>query len=404
MTDLPAVPSAAAAAAPAITAAPPSLDDAPAFVRILRRSATGLEHTLTVYGAALLIALLLLAVAAVYVTPALVPINHGVDYAGLSVRPFDFAAGHYLQLRILTPALGHWLHLRGPLFPILPLAMDVFLLAAVYTYFRKQHFDPAEATGMAALLAFSTPVLSQLHFAGYIDPTSHLLIFLMLISARYLWLWPILFSLAMLNHGSNILVGPLVVCTAIAYRPRWTTLLLAGAAAALAVVPAAAYSAYVQAHAEIPLSESHYLNADHIKECIWYSGRCMYLGIFLAFKLFWFFPLAAVALLAQRGSLTRAGWLVLAVACALAQLLFATDTSRLVGLAFPAILFGAAACREAWGTSRFVRRLWLLVGLNFFVPQYYIGQTTAIPYFPLPLSFLLRHVFNLDAWDLCWRT
>jgi hypothetical protein len=56
------------------------------------------------------------------------------------------------------------------------------------------------------------------------------------------------------------------------------------------------------------------------------------------------------------------------------------------------------------GTAVFTRRLWLLIGLNFFVPRYYIGQATAIPFFPLPLPLVVKYVFGLKACDLCWRT
>jgi hypothetical protein len=125
-------------------------------------------------------------------------------------------------------------------------------------------------------------------------------------------------------------------------------------------------------------------------------------GLFEAFKLFWFLPLAGAATLWARGRKAETILLTLPVLSALGQLPLATDTSRLMGLAFPSVLLSLKPLREVWGAS-FNKRLWMLILLNFLVPQYYVGQHLAIYLIPLPVSLLMRFLFNVDPWaDSIW--
>jgi peptidoglycan/LPS O-acetylase OafA/YrhL len=125
-----------------------------------------------------------------------------------------------------------------------------------------------------------------------------------------------------------------------------------------------------------------------------------WLGVFEAFKLFWFLPLLAIVR-TPRGSrrLLIAG-LALTFCAGALQLLISHDTSRHVGHSFMTVLLGAKQLREvAPDRERFARNLLLLVAANLLVPQYYVGQQRAWPFLPLPVSLLLL-LFGLDPWKL----
>jgi hypothetical protein len=62
------------------------------------------------------------------------------------------------------------------------------------------------------------------------------------------------------------------------------------------------------------------------------------------------------------------------VTCASSQLLVAGDVSRLLGLAFPVILYGAEELRSSLDEKRFAIVLWQVVLVSFLIPHYYVGQ------------------------------
>ena len=169
---------------------------------------TRVEQRFGLWVAAGLVAALLLVVACTYVTPAIYSINHGRHYEYMSVNPFDFARRIKVQSRPLTPVLAWLLFLRGSHYILLPLAVGTALLAVVYGFFRRRDWRPLDAVGMAALLAFSTPLLHVIHFAGYTDTTSYLLLMLMMMAIARPWLVAVLAALALLNHESNLFAFP----------------------------------------------------------------------------------------------------------------------------------------------------------------------------------------------------
>lgn len=367
------------------------------------------------WGGAGLLGVILMAAAAVYVTPALQAVNNGIGYQALADNPFDFSRPLMLRswdereriqyrdmmrLRILTPLVAHYLYFRGPAYIFFPLLVGVLFLAAVYIHARRQGFGGAEALGMAGLMAFTTPILFHLHFQGYTDTTTYLLLFLTLVFAGRWWLWPIFFALAILNHHSSPFLAPLLLLSP-RRRTHWlATVLLLG----LSVVPFYLYHQWARVHAGNLLDETLYLSRDHIRFTVNSVAQYLPLGAFEAFKPAWAFPLIAIAYLLQTRRWRYALFLAAAIVLAMLQMLFVWDTSRHISLiAFVAVLFGAEVVREKWGAPRFVRTLWVLIGFNFLVPQYYIGQATAYPFYPLPVSLILRFVFGIDAWDLWWK-
>ena len=121
-------------------------------------------------------------------------------------------------------------------------------------------------------------------------------------------------------------------------------------------------------------------------------------GFFYAFKLFWTFPFAAGYYYMKEKDTKQLIFFALVLLGTLAQLLLASDTSRLIGLAFPLLIFGAMKLVEKWGTEIFLKRTFYIILINFLIPQFYVGQSVMIPFYPLPLSWILKHFYGIETW------
>jgi hypothetical protein len=131
-------------------------------------------------------------------------------------------------------------------------------------------------------------------------------------------------------------------------------------------------------------------------------ARMAWLGVFEAFKLFWFLPLLAIARAPRDGGKAQIAGLILTFSAGVLHLLISHDTSRHMGHSFMTILLGAKYLKAVTpDQQRFARNLLVLVAANFLVPQYYVGQRRAWPFLPLPVSLLLL-AFGFDPWKLPW--
>ena len=347
--------------------------------------------------AAGLVAAVLLLLAALYVTPSPVAGNHGCHYQALSVAPFDFDAHNRLQNRVLTPLVAHCLGLRGRTYLLLPVVIGWILLALVHAHARRRGLAPGECAGVTALLAFSTPILASLHFTGYTDTTTYLAVFVTWI-ARSLPVATIAFAVAVANHESAMFAAPwLIAARALDCGSRRAYAFAACLGAAL--VPTAVYRAWLQSVMPGGLDTAYFLTLDNVQRSLGEIAKNAWLGVFMAFKLLWWFAFAGALACWRGGRRGRAAWFGLVCVCAAAQLVFATDTSRLLGLAFPAVLAGAYVMRDR-DPAAFPRVLWTLLAYNLLVPQYYVGQDLALPLFPVPvtLGIWLSGRWPFDLW------
>ena len=328
------------------------------------------------------------------------PVSHGMDYAWLSVTPFDFRANNPLQFRILTPLLAHYLFLRGDIYVFAPLTMGGLFLSLIYFYFRKNGFSSGESLGVVSLMAFTTPISSALYFMGYVYTTSYLLLFLIIVFIRRPLVWAPLYSLALLNHESNLFAAPWIVML-----ENWRGFSVGRYARSLLLISAALlpmvlyrYGVYLVGGRAIVYAAGAYLSWGNVRNVFYPGAYYMWAGVFGAFKLLWFFPLYAIyRLVGVRRRRREVAWLGLIIVCAVSQLLIASDVTRLMGLAFPAVLFGAKAVRDVWGKEVFARRLWLLIGFNFLVPHYQVVAGTLILIQPLPVSLALKYIFGVGV-------
>jgi len=372
------------------------------FVNGIDSLCKSLETKFGLYLSSLILSALLLILASLYATPVFKPINHGVYFVQLSTNPFDISSNNPMQYRILTPLIGYILFLRGESFLILPLIMGWLLLATVYIYSRKQGFEESESLAFSSLLAFSSPILFLLHFQGYVDTTSYLLVILAIIFQDKPWVWPLFFSLSVVNHESNCFLLPWFLF--LMYYKRTNLKNIAKSLVVLTFMFSLImiYRKWVDKNVSGALSAGFYLQWPAIKFNISRIARFFSWGCFEAFKLFWFFPLLTCFEFFVLGRYRDIMHLALIILCAMFQLILASDTSRLMGLAFPSILFSAMALKELWGSNHFKKWIWLVIILNFFVPQYYVGQECGIPFLPSPISVILKYCIGFDPWESWW--
>ena len=332
--------------------------------------------------AALILGLILVATAAIISRPSLKPVNHGALYSRLSEDPLSFSEKNWVQLRILGPLVGHLLFLRGRLFPILPSLFLVLFLASIYWHGRRRGFGGAMSLGLAALMAFSTVTLFPLYGAGYVDPIGSFLIFWCLASSGRPLLQSVFFGLALFTHESALFALPWLLLPPEPGQPRrWRNWLVLVVACSVAVGLLFVWREYGNAQLPVRFSNEYYLkrmskNWPIIRE-LWP------LGVFMAFRLFWAFPVLAAADGLRGRRWHRVAWLGAVVAGALAQLLVAHDVSRLMGLAFPAVLKGAEFVRSERGEAASNRLLWSLILLNFLVPAYEVRPPSLFRFWPV---------------------
>ena len=374
-----------------------------------------LEQRLGLVASALLAGLLLLGMACVYTTPQTTVQHNGAYYAAISEDPFNFSDGNAFRHRILSPLLGYLLFLRGPNFIFFPLLVAVLFLAAIYHYFRTHGFEESESFLVAALMAFSSPVLFLLRFQGYTDNLGYLLLWYCFVYRQKRWLWAPLFSLALFNHDSNVFSAPwvmLLVFESTYDRTRpvvgksslpigpWALDVLALIAS---IIPFVIFRLQVKLSTQM-VSPSLYWAL--LGQVYWIIAKYVWLGVFEAFKLFWVIPLRAfISPRADRRSFDRFLLTSFFLAGGL-QLLIAHDVSRHMGHAFMLILYGAILLKRQYPLpGELARYLVVLIAYNFLVPQYYVGQREAYLFVPLPISLLLQAILQVspDALRSPWR-
>jgi len=345
------------------------------------------ERGLGRFGTGLLLAVLFLLAACIYVTPELHPVFSGKDYAQYSKNPFDWKTPGGLRSRLLTPLIGWAVGLRGERFIVLPVLFGLAFLIAVYLTARSRFgWSPAESCAATAVVAFSTPILSTLRFPGYVDTTTDLLILLAFLTTANAG-WAVFLGLALLNHEGAIVTAPWLAFLAAGRRPGAMKLMQVVALLVLASAPAMLYHQFLISHGLMPMSEGYYFRWKKVVGTLALSGEYLAFGIFEGFKLFWFFPIAAMIAYAGERRYYELAAMCLLVGGALSQFLFVSDISRLVGIAFPAILIGMNECRRQ--LKNFRSWAWGIFCFNIFVPQFYVAQSQAIPLSPLPVKLLM---------------
>ena len=340
---------------------------------------------------ALISCLVLIGISILYGAPVWEAYFHGETFSRMSEMPWKLSAEIALQYRILSPMLGYFFLLRGPDFMWFMMAMGLLFLVLVYLLSRKKGLNPLEAYGVCALMALSTPILFVLHYPGYTDLTTYIFVVLIIMYKDKKWLCYLLTAIAFFNHEFIAFLIPWIafllnnnVLRSKKYFENLFILLLVS-------LPYLFFRIYVSRQVHVEYGLGYYFNAENIFWTLDHVKKLFLLGFFEAFKLFWLLPVLAIIYERKKKNSSLLITSFLIIGGTLLQLLIASDTSRLIGLAFPVILLGAYIMKEQWGEA-FAKRLWLLVLINLFIPSYYIGQEYIIP-FPPYIFQLLSSIF-----------
>lgn len=322
---------------------------------------------------AALVGLGCMALAAVYVRPATVPISLGLDYAELARDPFSTTNPN--GYRILTPLVAYLLGLRGNAIQVLNLIVAWLLLVFIYREMRRLGHGTTLALGTTLLVGLSMPTLFTIHVAGYTDSTTYLFVVLMLGARSRPWLYWSLFFVGLLNRESIAFLVPFFVVLSFdsmaAVRRSWWQALL-GVGASLLLYLALRYAMSLRLEARHSLA--YYLGPLTKDPLYWLrkTAPSYYAGFFSAFKLFWVVPAAAVYLAIMHRDWRDVLLLVAPVAGALAQTAIAVDTSRMVALSFPCLIIGVQVLLKYVVEPDLVAGLAGLLLVNWFVPQLYV--------------------------------
>lgn len=305
------------------------------------------------------------------------PTYLGKYYAELATDPFHPAADNPVGHRLLAPLLSWSLGLRGELLLVTNLLIVLTLLAAVYLWFRGRDDSPALSLTGTSVLALSMVTLTTLHYGGYTDSLTYLLVFAAYWMRARLWLSCALFLLALTNHEAAVFLAPWwFVILAQAQRPETHGARRAAIAVVLTLGVFVAFRlALERLHPSVSYRMGFYLAPLRDGPLHWFRESTPHrgLGIVQAFNLYWLIPLAAAARMVSRRGWRDAAVLLLPIPCALAQLFIAYDVTRLATLSFMSVLLGAEYLLR---TNGWQARYWIvpLSIANFLIPQLNIAM------------------------------
>ena len=353
----------------------------------------------------------LLLLAGFYVCPATRPAALGKFYVLLASHPFD-ADRNVVGFRILTPLISWAVGLRGNLLLVTNLIFAAVLLGMSYRYFASRCARPGDALLAALTLTYSLVTLTTVHYGGYTDSLTYVLLLAMWWGRRHRVLFHLCFLLGLLNRESVAFLVPwFAYLTLREVRPWWR------AALDLTIGFGAAFGLYALFRAwnaqgqQIKYTTGFYVAPLAADPLHWVRKSLGYwwLGWFSVFKLLWVFPVAAGVAAWRAGERHLVWSMLLLTACAWAQMAIAFDSSRMLTLAFPVMVLaleyllrpvageaaGAGPAPAVLGPGAEpppetgVRRWahWILLA-NLFVPQLFTAGTI-VEQMHSPLSRLL---------------
>ena len=338
-----------------------------------------------------LVGLLFVTIAGIYITPHFTAAFHGYNYSLLSNSPFDFSSNNPLRFRILLPLLGYLLFLRGPLFVIVPILFLWLLFSAIYHNYRRKNYPGADALLFSSLVAFSCAGLIPIVAAGYTDSGTYLFLFLAFTMIKRTGWSALNFALGLFNHECSLfLLGPLLLYHYYSHQKdvpktaRFTMYII------FAVVLYGAYRYIVAQLTSVEYDWDYYFaNLGKVTNIhrVW---RSTFVGAFFAFKLLWLLPMYALFLTFKAKEYLLALVITSIIFCTFLQLLIAYDITRIMCLAFPAILLSAERLKREFPSEQFTRILFVLILANLFVPQFLVADGEIIPMMPWPIWWALN--------------
>ncbi|MBD3418927.1 MAG: hypothetical protein GF398_02295 [Chitinivibrionales bacterium] len=350
------------------------------------------ESKLTRIGTAASISLVLLVAAGVYVRPALHCHGQGAAYAKLAEDPFDSTSPNPVGYRRLTPTISYVLGLRGRGIIVTNVLFAWLLLSLMYLYFRAVFPQPVDAFLGTAVIGSSLVVLTTLYYGGYCDALTYIMVLGM-------WRWranpvraSLCLALGLLNHESTLFAIPwLVAMSWLEQRAPKQKMLLIGGIVAV-ITGFVAYRLWLGRMMPAVFTVGYYMQPLLDNPVLWIRQAFLnwWLGFFTVFKLNWAVVFCAALMARKAGERRVVPAIALIVSSAGAQLLIAYDTSRMLTLAFPAMLPALEYCFKENCCGMRGKLGWIVV-INLAVPQLYTASY-AVELMVSPLSLFLSKV------------
>ncbi|MBK9762843.1 MAG: hypothetical protein IPO87_05645 [Flavobacteriales bacterium] len=323
----------------------------------------------------ILLGSLLFALAAIYIGPNYEPAFLGVYHAELSNAPFDMDQPNWMRLRILAPLIGYLVHLRGPLFFLVPWTFLLLFIIRIQLLGHRLTGSWIHATLLASTVAFSCTTFIPLMAPGYVDTVAYFCVLFCFIPGVSLPLAALFMAFALSSHESALALLPAAILYRWMQKKELRTPLLFLGWLMVFMLPYVCYRAWANSSDPSTLQVSYYLTITNIRSQIRGFLPTLW-GIFLAFRLYWIIPLAALVLSIRRKDHSQAILLVLIVAGAGSLLLVAYDTTRLMCMAFPAILLGSIQLIKTLPPMITLRSGALLFGMNFLITPAMVAAET----------------------------
>ncbi len=342
------------------------------FSKTLESKLLALEESKGRVLVAFFVSFALLAIAAIYVRPAIATVFLGKWYSALSLDPFS-EIPNQIGYRILTPLISYLLGLRGELIIITNLLCALAFLMVSYGYFRKNLEHLADAVYSTAVMAFSLVTLTTIYYGGYCDSLTYLLILLMWIKRANMPLVALLFFLGLLNRESIIFLVPWFAFLYWTESPnKIKSILEILLWYSLAFGLYYLFRLWIASFREVEFTADFYLGTLLTEPLAIFkkSYGNQWLGLFSVFKAFWIIVLIALWSFWKQRQLRNILSLAILAVCMWAQLLIAWDSSRLMTMAFPLMIIALLHVLKE-NTLGFRGWAMLLLVFNFMVPQLY---------------------------------
>jgi hypothetical protein len=313
-----------------------------------------------------------------YVRPSFTPAFHGVYFSYLSENPFDLSVENRMRYRVLGPFIGYIFFLRGKYFFIVPLFFSLFLISAVYYFYRRKKFTPGIAFIFSCFIAFSCTTLIPLIAAGYTDSITYFFLFLAFVNVEKVFKCAVFFCLALLNHENSLFLLPALVVFAISYSKRdRLSVIKIFFLFILACLPHFIYRIYVNAHTTLQYSIPFYISHENISLATKNLWHYLLPAAFYAFKLLWIFPVVAIYYTIRLKSYDKLTTILMVLTGIFIQLFIAYDYTRMITLAFPAVLLSAEILANQLSKPGFPKLALLILLLNFLIPQHHYTKEGA---------------------------
>lgn len=324
---------------------------------------------------ALLVALLLLILAAIYVRPAVDTVVLGNAYAELANDPFS-ESSNAVGFRILTPLISYALGLKGKLIIVTNLMLAFTFLFITFIYFRKKLSDPTDALLVTSVFAFSLVTLTTIYYGGYCDSATYLIVLGMWILRSRLVLFFALLLLGLLNRESIVFLLPWFVFLGIVESEnKISTALKFTAGFALVFGLNYLFRIWVLSFREVAFGASYYLQPLLDDPLIYFKKSYEHqgLGFFTVFKATWIFVIVAVLSFWNKRMIRPLIEICLILFFVWTQMFIAWDSSRMLTLSYPVMLISLL---HLFKTNPYNFRSWgyLAFFFSLIIPQMYTAS------------------------------